>query len=273
MVTIIFILLLTINLVEMICFGGNILWGTIAVLVSVVFVGLKLILKDKFAKLFYALYAVAGFAVIFFCMTLPRADGADGGIVEYNKEINKAAEQIANGKIKNAETILARVGEKYSEYTEEIVFLKIVMLIDEGHMEDASRLLSRVGDSDSRIYCAIKEKLLMDDVSTTDSQLYNFYMKAAKANPNWAYIVRKAGICEYNEGNYNQAYYWLLTADRLEPGDCVTEYFLGAVCYKQYDYDNALMYFDLAVEHKADDTILNNIAWYLDDMGYWNTGV
>lgn len=182
----------------------------------------------------------------------------------YNKMARDAEEKIEEGAQEQATKILAGMEETYG-IDDRIRILQATMYLEEKDADAAWECLEACEDTSSEEYYIQMEKLCrMSDGEDRAENLYELYVNAARDLPFSEYAQRMAGISRFEQHNLVSAEYYLLRAYKLDPEIPETLYYLGAVKFRQFDYETGENYFSEAVEKGADEEIQSYILWYLE---------
>ncbi len=268
MVLVLYLLAILVLLLQAVFFGGSVIYSIIVILFSAYFIFSKYFLKRKFAKIEYIIYIIIPIAVIFVALLGFKTDSAEESD-DFEKEYSKIIKLIDDEKYNKAEDEIARFEKKYGE-SDRLYMLWAIDYLAQGDYDNAENEYSKLADKDSTDSYSLKEQILVLNPATTQDELEEFYEDAAKKFPEWESMQTMCGYIKLGKKEYKEAEYYLTNAYTLNNENPMTCYYLGAVFYYENKLNMALDYFDKAIEYGVDEDTKSNIAWFLNEMGFFN---
>ena len=161
------------------------------------------------------------------------------------------------------------VAGKYGE-DDTLRFAKAQGELDSGNITDAQNTVSTFQNRHSRMYYTVSEQIIQEQFRTDDelsAKLLDLYIKASKDNPDWWYPAKNAGGLLYDQGNFNEAVYYLTRAYIYdEHPDGETAYYLGSCFMETGNTDEGVPLLIQALDFGVSETIESHISWYLHSV-------
>lgn len=266
MLTILYIIAFVAATINVFLWGGSI-FNYIGVVLLCIFYALqKYVFRDKMPKRISKILGIAAIGIIIMLLLNMGLKGTDNGIMAYSDNAEKAVLYLANGDYEAAAKVIEKLEEQYgeSDYTH---MLNAVKQLSVGDILQAEDELFSVKDKESKLYYIISEKIYYQDTNSESvEKLYNLYIEAADKYPSWEYMVTRAGITRFEQGNYIAAQYYLYNAYNINDDNPLITYYLGAVSFEMGKPEDAKAWFDESVEDGASDIICSYIVWYVQQM-------
>lgn len=252
-------------LVGMLLFQASLLPGILAMLFGILGLAAVLAGKRKPAGVFRV---VPGLSLLICvgCLWTAQPRVQQGGIFDYRRQMEKAAEQIEDGRLDAAAATIQSLEENYGEDDNTRILAALENLKTQ-NVQSAQEKLQKVNDKTSMLYYAVLEQVYLASDSFDAAQaLYELYPEAAAQWPDWCYMQKYAGIAGFEQGRYQSSLYYLKRAYAQDNGDAATCYYLGAVSYRMGDLQSAVDYFQEALKKGADEELQRDIRWYVDQI-------
>ena len=93
--------------------------------------------------------------------------------------------------------------------------------------------------------------------------LFDTYIEAADAWPDWTYMQKYAGVAQMERYNYGAAESYLRQAYKQGENDPVLLFEIGALKFYQGNYEASIHFFQEAVEHELPVEMYEYVAYFL----------
>ena len=253
------------SLLNLILFHGGLLLSILALVFGLAGIVLKILkvgISDKVA----GFLSVVCLAVCAVCLWNTETRAQENGILYYQKQLDKALDQIDKKDLDAATKTVSDLEEIYGA-DDNTLMLRAMKELGNNNYDDAYENMKSVTDKTSQMYYAVMEQIYIADPSENSvERIYDLYLEAAKEWPGWTYMQKYAGITQFEKGLYEGAEYYLLRAYKQDGSDARTCYYLGAVNYYLEDYEDSVAYFKHSVDLGADEQTQRDIYWYIKQM-------
>lgn len=222
----------------------------------------------KSGKLRKCLGVILSAGLLCLCYFVPIRSGAYGTL-DYQEQVGKFFDLQIGGNSKGAAEQYELVAGKYGE-DDTLRFAKAQGELDSGNITDAQNTVSTFQNQHSRMYYTVSEQIIQEQFRTDDelsAKLLDLYIKASKDNPDWWYPAKNAGGLLYDQGNFNEAVYYLTRAYIYdEHPDGETAYYLGSCFMETGNTDEGVPLLIQALDFGVSETIESHISWYLHSV-------
>lgn len=245
-------------------FQCSLVTGIAAIICGLFLLIEQIVLKRRLKRAVHIfICCAASFAGIFCLMFMGMKEQGDD-IDSYRASLQRAESLAEAGNTDRAMEILAGLEEEYGT-DDKIRLIYTEIYVQEDDQQKALSSIEKCADRTTEEYYVLKEKVyMMSDEEERAEKLYELYVSAAEDQPFWEYAQRMAGIARFEQNNLVSAEYYLLRAKKLDEENPQTLYYLGAVKFKQKEYETGESYFNEALRLGADEEIQSYILWYLE---------
>ena len=263
------ITMIIIFLLGMLAFGCSVLLCVLGILVAmgIVLLKLNLIPLEGLADKGRRFIHIGAMTLMFALGAFTSMSSVEGGLNDYEEKLDSAMLMIDKEKLDKAWEEIDAIKEVYGA-SDNTVTLEVMAHLTAGSYEDALDAVSKHSNRTSVDYYVLLESIyLIQGEQKNGNHLSRLYMDAAAQHPGWTYIQQMAGLAYISRSEFTRAEYHLLRAYEQEPSDYKAAYYLGVACYEQKRLDEALEFFQEALDRKADEEVQSYIAWYIQDIG------
>ncbi|MCR5093809.1 MAG: hypothetical protein K6B72_07540 [Lachnospiraceae bacterium] len=257
-------LIMFIALCGVFLFPVNTLMGLLCALIAGGTLAAYLLFLKKLPK---RIGQIIEFAVLILSIVLllnTHAKGQEHPLMEYALRLADA-EMVITHQEKNAEKTLKKLEKDFGESDATISLHVLYCLLDDDP-EGAQEYLDAFRTHGKEYYMRKELYYIFDTENDTTDDLQRLYLEAAEELPDWEYAQRMAGISQFDRENYISAGYYLTASLELEPTQPDSLYYLGAIAFKNQEYDQAVSYFQRSMDNGAGEMIRSWILWHLDQM-------
>lgn len=265
MFVLLYVVCILLAVVQMIWFEASMLLCIVAIAAAGAGIGCY-ILRKKLPKV-AGIAANVACAVVTVLTLILTGNGKTGGKVDaYRDGIEEASALLEQGDLDEALDVLEELDEDYGS-DENSLFLRAAETIKTGDYEDAYEIVNQMQDKTSmQYYLAMEMVYQADPAEATVEKIYKLYQEAADRYPSWAHMQQMNGAALFEQENYEGALYYLQCAEKLEPGNGITAYYMGACYYYLNNHEKSVEYFDVAYVTEIPESYKKDIIWYAQQM-------
>lgn len=191
------------------------------------------------------------------------------GSVFSKKEEFPYAEKIINAenlmKEENLEEALEALNEIEKEFgkTDRVHKNRALIYLYEKNFKKAIAQAERLSDKTSKEYFSLKAYIYEYMGEAGKEYLFDTYIEAADAWPDWTYMQKYAGVAQMERYNYGAAEAYLHQAYRQGGDDPILLFEIGALKFYQGDYEASVHFFQEAVDHELPIEMYEHVAYFL----------
>lgn len=133
----------------------------------------------------------------------------------------------------------------------------------EKNFEKAIAQAEQLSDKTSKEYFTLKAYIYEYMGEEGKEGLFDTYIEAADAWPNWTYMQKYAGVAQMERYNYGSAESYLRQAYKQGENDPILLFEIGALKFYQGDYEASVHFFQEAIEKELPTEMYEYVAHFL----------